>query len=78
MYNQTLTGDVSKTMSNRATDSDHVPCVIESYAFEPGITKREGGDGRISQEVTPTLRSNMGDNQTAVAYCVDQGGQKYV
>lgn len=28
MYNQSLTGDVSKTMNSRATDSDHVPCVI--------------------------------------------------
>ncbi len=28
MYNQTLTGDKSKTMSSKATDSDHVPCVI--------------------------------------------------
>lgn len=28
MYNQTLTGDKSKTMSSRATDSDHIPCAI--------------------------------------------------
>lgn len=28
LYNQTLTGGVSKTLNNRATDSDHVPCVL--------------------------------------------------
>lgn len=33
LYNQSMTGWVSKTMSNRATDSDHVPCVL--------ITERE-------------------------------------
>lgn len=28
LYNQTMTGGVSKTLNNRATDSDHVPCVL--------------------------------------------------
>lgn len=28
-YNQCLTGRVAKTLNNRATDSDHLPCVIE-------------------------------------------------
>ena len=27
-YNQALTGDVAKSLTNRATDSDHVPCVV--------------------------------------------------
>ena len=27
-YNQCLTGGVSKTLNNRATDADHVPCVL--------------------------------------------------
>lgn len=28
LYNQTMTGGVSKTLNNRATDADHVPCVL--------------------------------------------------
>lgn len=29
LYNQSLTGTVAKTLNSRATDSDHIPCVIE-------------------------------------------------
>lgn len=29
LYNQNLTGTVAKTLNSRATDSDHIPCVIE-------------------------------------------------
>jgi DNA (cytosine-5)-methyltransferase 1 len=39
-----------------------------AYAFEPGIAKREGGDSRFSEEVTSTLRKEMGGNQVAVAF----------
>lgn len=28
-YNQCLTGRVAKTLNSRATDSDHLPCVVE-------------------------------------------------
>lgn len=28
LYNQSITGGVAKTLNNRATDSDHLPCVI--------------------------------------------------
>ena len=28
LYNQAMTGGVSKTLNNRATDSDHIPCVL--------------------------------------------------
>jgi site-specific DNA-cytosine methylase len=38
-----------------------------SYGFEPGIAKREGEPNRFVEERSPTLRANMGDNQTAVA-----------
>ena len=34
-------------------------------AFEPGIAKREGDPSRFVEELSPTLRSNMGDNQVA-------------
>jgi DNA (cytosine-5)-methyltransferase 1 len=39
-----------------------------SYGFEPGIAKREGEPNRFVEELTPTLRANMGDNQTSVAH----------
>jgi DNA (cytosine-5)-methyltransferase 1 len=52
--------------------SDWPGCLIlvvdaAAIAFEPGVAKREGGDSRFSEELCGTLRSNMGDNQTAVA-----------
>ena len=28
VYNQTLTGEISKALTCAATDSDHVPCVL--------------------------------------------------
>ena len=37
-------------------------------AFEPGIAGREGNESRFTHEVTGTLRKDMGDNQTAVAF----------
>ena len=39
-----------------------------AYGFEPGIAKREGSPARFVENKTPTLRANMGDNQTAMAY----------
>jgi DNA (cytosine-5)-methyltransferase 1 len=38
-----------------------------SYGFEPGIAKREGEPNRFVEEQSPTLRANMGDNQTSMA-----------
>lgn len=37
-----------------------------SWAFEPGITSRLGR--KLTQDKSTTLRANMGDNQTVVAY----------
>jgi DNA (cytosine-5)-methyltransferase 1 len=42
-----------------------------AYGFEPGIAKREGNPARFVENGSPTLRANMGDNQTAAAYAVD-------
>ena len=39
-----------------------------AYGFEPGIAKREGEPNRFIEEMTPTMRSEMGDNQLAVAF----------
>lgn len=36
-----------------------------AYGFEPGITQREGNPARFSEEMSPTLRANAGDNRVA-------------
>ena len=41
--------------------------MISCIAFEPGIAKRDGSNNRFSDEICPTLRREMGDNQPAVA-----------
>ena len=46
-----------------------------AYGFEPGIAKREGEPNRFVEERTPTLRANMGDNQTAVAHAFKVRGE---
>ena len=51
----------------RSETHGHEPAVI-AYGFEPGIAKREGEPNRFSKEMSPTLRSAMGDNQAAVAF----------
>ena len=38
-----------------------------AYGFEAGIAKRDGSPNRFVEELSPTLRANMGDNQTAMA-----------
>lgn len=63
-YNQAATGEVAKPLTNKATDSDHVPVV---YGFEPGAAQRLDPENRFNEEVSPTLRAKMGDNQVAVA-----------
>lgn len=60
--------------------SSHQPSIMSHHAqtfvmdqkvahgFEPGIAKREGNPSRFTEEKSPTLRANMGDNQVAVAF----------
>ena len=44
---------------------------LTAISFEPGIAGREGNESRFTHEVTGTLRKDMGDNQTAVAFSFD-------
>ena len=53
----------------RAQEHGHPPVVC----FEPGITKREGGNSRIIKYLCGALRAEMGDNQPAVCYAVYPG-----
>jgi DNA (cytosine-5)-methyltransferase 1 len=43
------------------------PAHSVAYGFEPGIAKREGNPNRFSEEISPTLRAEMGDNQVSMA-----------
>jgi DNA (cytosine-5)-methyltransferase 1 len=62
--------DVSGTLIKNQT-------MAVAYAFEPGIARREGGESRFVEEMSPTLRSGMGDNQVAVAYDVFNNPIRY-
>ena len=60
---------------NATTPMDNVsPCLTKTdrhgvaFGFEPGIAKREGNPNRFSEEISPTLRADMGDNQVAAAF----------
>ena len=50
LYNQCLTGGVSKTLNNRATDADHVPCVLIRGGYVPMIVDNRGGVGLLMKK----------------------------
>jgi len=62
-------GDVCQTVTSTwGTGGGNIPFVQNvSYGFEPGIAKREGNPNRFSEEISPTLRAEMGDNQVSMA-----------
>ena len=64
-----------KAPTIRAQMGGHPPVVMtpeSCIAFEPGASRRLGG--YAWEDVAGTLRANMGDNQTAVAYGVTTKG----
>jgi DNA (cytosine-5)-methyltransferase 1 len=79
-------GDVCQTItSSWGTGGGNIPFVQNvAYGFEPGIASREGNPNRFSEEMSPTLRANMGDNQVATAhawkmrYGKEGGGKGYL
>jgi DNA (cytosine-5)-methyltransferase 1 len=69
-YNLSLS-DVNQTIKSPSGGTlESVGGIVQAIAFEPGIAKREGGDSRFTEEFSPTLRKEMGDNQVAVAYSI--------
>jgi DNA-cytosine methyltransferase len=60
--------DVSPTL--RSGGDGGYPNHAVAYGFEPGVTKREGNPNRFTEELSPTLRAQMGDNQASVAYSI--------
>jgi len=62
-----LTGKITEqkvvpTLKAGTKGGDTEPRVV---AFEPGIAAREGNESRFVEEMSPTLRKDMGDNQVA-------------
>ena len=55
--------DVTATL--RSQTKHHEPTIL-SYGFEPGVAKRLNPEGRFYNELSPTIRADMGDNQAAV------------
>lgn len=53
LYNQSLTGLVAKTLSNKATDADHIPCVL---VYTPQMEN-------VGSKISPTI---VGDHQNRV------------
>ena len=54
LYNQTTTEGVAKTLSSRATDADHVPCVLIKTLTEKSFFEWHEDD------VSVTLRNKGG------------------
>ena len=59
LFNQTTTGTVSMTMSNRATDAHYIPCVIEPtvYSFIPRESQKTRSIG-FAPNIAPTLNAD--------------------
>jgi len=61
--------------TNQSSIQDNSVC----YGFEPGTARRLNPESRFSEEISPTLRANMGDNQASVCYGIspyDSGAMK--
>lgn len=54
LYNQCLTGGVAKSLTNIATDADHIPCVLVYDA-------RGNGGGAISPTITGDHQDRITD-----------------
>ena len=63
-------GGVSKTLNNRATDADHVPCVLV-YGFDWQEERNIGGGGWYMKECAKTISTTK---PGAVLVLNDQGG----
>lgn len=73
-YNQSLTGDVAKSLNSIATDSDHVPCVYINGRVSGGFLNRNSSEARtigFEWEMSPTLRESV---IPSVIVLNDQGG----
>ena len=69
-YNQALTGNRSKCMTNKATDSDHIPCVVcKCY------DARGNGDGKTVNTLIGDHNNRITD-YTSVVVALEGNGQR--
>ena len=67
-YNLSLS-DTNQTIKSPSGGTlESIGGIVQSVSIEPGASKRLGG--YYWEEISSTLRADMGDNQTAVAYSV--------
>lgn len=67
LYNQSTTGDVSKTLNSIRSDADHVPCVIvkrTAYGFFPqmkaeGMAFKEEKSGAVVIGTNPGFQNGV-------------------
>lgn len=58
-----------QTLSGRmGTGGNNTPMAMVAYGLEPGAAQRLNTEARITEELAPTIRAKMGDNQAAVAF----------
>ena len=73
-FDQCLTGTVSKTLTSSATDSDHVPCVLQQIVFE---NHSQDSRYRYMGDVNETVSAKYGtggNNQPLVLTIVKERG----
>jgi hypothetical protein len=66
---RSLTVNEDRTNALLSDDKDN-PNIC--YGFEPGAAQRMNPESRFTEELSPTIRANMGDNQAAVVYGLDR------
>ena len=72
-YNQTVTGDKSKALTNSATDSDHIPCVVmDRSAFNQGVNAKFD----IGIDENGVAFSHIAKGPGAICYAVGINGDK--
>ena len=72
-YNQTVTGDKSKALTNSATDSDHIPCVVmDRSAFNQGVN----ANVELGIDENGVAFSCIAKGPGAVCYAVGINGDK--
>ena len=65
-----MSGDTEESGKERERTSDDTEDSVNetSWGFEPGAARRLDPETRFNEELSPTLRSEMGDNQVAAVY----------
>ena len=74
-YNQALTGDKAKALTSRATDSDHIPCVVmDRSAYNQG----ENAKFNIGIDENGVAFSHIAKGPGAVCYPVSDSQDKII